>query len=95
MQRWCSNGEVGERLVKRPLTKVEARLGEPDKTGGQGQRNLRPPRVLPAQGNFPTGAEKMGGQMQPARGDPAGKEPGDQSSHALSLSALSFARVSP
>lgn len=97
MHRWCSKGEAGERLVKRPLTKVGAKLQEPDKTGGQGQRSLRPTQVLLAQGTFLTGAEKIGGQVQPTRGDPdpAGKEPGDQSPHALSPSALSSARVSP
>ena len=72
-----------------------AKLQEPDKTGGQGQRSLRPTQVLLAQGTFRTGAEKIGGQVQPTRGDPAGKEPGDQSPHALSPSALSSARVSP
>ena len=84
-------GEVGKRL----LIKVGARLQGPDKTGGQGQRSLRPTQVLLAQGTFPAGAEMIGGQVQPARGDPAGKEPGEQSPHALSPSALSSARVSP
>ena len=76
-----------------------------DKGGGKitGTRQNRRPgtkkpeasQVLLAQGTFPKGAEMIGGQVQPARVDPAGKEPGDQSLHAQSPSALSSARVSP